>query len=350
VQSKLDQVLNQAAVSVSDQHRGTLLREWDRLAGPGPTLNGEQRVRIASAAREAWQLGGPPADANPLVEAVGWIRCDPGGITARFWSELVERGLDRMMLTEVIALVARLCAVDSFTVGIGAGLVPLPIPFPGHPTGRLHPNAAMHACWVPTVRERVGPTGVLQAIPTEQHAVMDIHDDFYLSRQEMKSNEFDRMLTRAQIELVAARCSFLNESVYAMINHAHKLRHSRQTQPRPNLLSVTSLASVDPHVEDGSALIALADAVHAEDPLLLEAARRNLLHLGDDAVREAVAVAANFQMMSRILTATGLDASDLFPRIREQLGYAPDHGELREEDPESIATHTHPAARRSSTG
>jgi len=344
VQSKLDQVLNEAAIAVSDQHRGTILREWDRLAGPGPTLTGEQRVRIAAAARRACKLGAPPPEANPLIEAVAWIRCDPGGITDPFVDELSRRGLDRLMLAEVIGVVSRLAAIDSFSTGVGAEHIPLPTPFSGEPTSRIHRKAAMHVSWVPTIRKQVGPLGALRALPTEQDAIIDIHDNLYLSRHQMRTNTFDHVLTRPQLELVAGRCGFLNECEHVMVTHAQMLRRSCRSDPRLNLLSITALDPVDAGIEDGLALIALTDAVHAESPQLLEVARQGLAHQGDDAVREAIAVAANFQMMCRVLSATGLSATDLHPRIREQLGYNPNDGETLAQDPQSIDTQTHPAA------
>lgn len=344
MQSKLDQVLNDAALPTLERHRGALLREWDRMAGPGPTLTGEQRVRAAHAARHAVVTGGPPPGADPLAAAAAWIRCDPGGITESYIAELEGQGLDRLVFAEVVAVVARLSAADAFTTGIGGELIPLPTPFHGAPTGRCNPSSALFNNWIPTLQERVGPTTVLRAIPTEQHAVMDIRDDFYLKRQEMKTNEFDRDLTRAEIELIAARCSFLNECVYGLLWHSRMLVRCMRPDGRPRLQSISSAEPTNPGFEDGLELLALTDAVHSENRTQLKIARQNLAHRSDAALSEAIAVAANFQMMARILTATGMDASELFPAIREKLGYAEGSAEMLGQHAQPIETSDHPSA------
>lgn len=66
--------------------------------------------------------------------------------------------------------------------------------------------------WVPTVGA-IGPPSALSAVPAEAAAQEALHGVLYLSYADMADQRAERGLTRAQMELVAARVSWLNDCV-----------------------------------------------------------------------------------------------------------------------------------------
>lgn len=80
-------------------------------------------------------------------------------------------------------------------------------------------------------------------------------------------------------------------------------------------------AAVDLRVPAGDALRTLADAVTRRDEAMLQAARRGLAaEVGPRGTVTAIAVAANFQMMNRILDATGVPISKRRRDLAAELG------------------------------
>ncbi len=66
---------------------------------------------------------------------------------------------------------------------------------------------------MPTVGA-IGPVTALDAVPPEATAQAALHGALYLSYAEMADLAVVRGLTRAQLELVAARVSYLNDCFY----------------------------------------------------------------------------------------------------------------------------------------
>ena len=63
----------------------------------------------------------------------------------------------------------------------------------------------------------VGPTSIIQAlslVPAESAAQREIHGPLYMSYEQMADYGFRRTLDRAQMELIAARVSAVNECFY----------------------------------------------------------------------------------------------------------------------------------------
>jgi hypothetical protein len=67
--------------------------------------------------------------------------------------------------------------------------------------------------WVPTIGQTFAPH-VVDALPAEGEAVRDIHEPMYMQMSDMGDNAYSDELTRAQIEYLAARTSYLNECFY----------------------------------------------------------------------------------------------------------------------------------------
>ena len=57
-------------------------------------------------------------------------------------------------------------------------------------------------------------TNALSLVPAESAAQADIHGPLYMSYEQMADYAFERELNRAQMELVAARVSAINECFY----------------------------------------------------------------------------------------------------------------------------------------
>jgi hypothetical protein len=126
---------------------------------------------------------------------------------------LLADGLDYERYVELLGVVARLVAVDTFSEALGLPLTPLPEPAAGTPSGAVSTGARPGKGWVPVV----GGTSITQAlslIPSENAELERFHGPMYLTFQEMSDPAIARGLTRPQMELVASRTSAFNECFY----------------------------------------------------------------------------------------------------------------------------------------
>ena len=192
-----------------------LNREWETLAAAGTWWTGAERIAIAAVARAARHGENlPEVDlAAPAIEAAATLSARPH-VDGHWVQELTEQGLAAEQYVEILGIVARLAAVDSFTYGIGiAQSQPLPSPRHGEPSREPNPEAAMNGALAPTA----GPPGApsaLSAVPAEVDAMFALHSVLYLSLEEMMDLSIVKDLTRAQMELIAARTSLLNDCFY----------------------------------------------------------------------------------------------------------------------------------------
>lgn len=206
--------LADAVLPVADDTRAMLRREWQRLAGPGSWCSGAERVAIAAEARAArGGLSGESDLAAPLSEAAGVVETAAATITPAWVAELVEPAAAVEVYVETVGVVGRLAAVDAYVCGVGAEPEPLPTPQPGEPSRQRNPAAQRRAAFVPTDPED-RPPAVLSAVPAERDAQMDLLGVFYLSPEQMGDLAYQGHLSRPQIELLAARTSYLNDCGY----------------------------------------------------------------------------------------------------------------------------------------
>ncbi len=188
-------------------------REWERLAAAGTWWTGGERVAIAATARAARDgLDRPGGVPDPAAEAAERLSIEAHHVTAEWLDDLERRGLDRLAYVEVLGVVSRIRAVDTAVFGLGQPERPLPEPSPGEPTSE-RTNAEVDGGIVPTVGP-AGPPNALSAVPDEHEALHDLHGAMYLSLQEMRDLQIERGLGRAQMELVAARTSLLNDCFF----------------------------------------------------------------------------------------------------------------------------------------
>ena len=112
-------------------------------------------------------------------------------------------------------MVAVITSIDSYRIGIGAQLDPLPDPSPGEPVPVVHERAAKLNAWVPTVGVALAPTA-LSALPNEKATKDGLGKVWYLTDEFVHKYDVEpgRELTRPQMELVASRTSWLNECFF----------------------------------------------------------------------------------------------------------------------------------------
>lgn len=209
-------MLLNAAISAAPERVAAFERAWANLTGAGPTLSAAERIGVIIDARAAWAGSPRPNDANgPLGEVAHWLAVDAGGFTAETVDDLEARGLDRFRYLEAVGIVGRLSNLDFYARGLGASLPEPPARSNAAdgPTGEYVHEATLTNGWVPATTPMFAP-GVLDALPSEGEALRDLHEPMYMPMAEMGDNEYFDELSRAQIEYIAARSSYLNECFY----------------------------------------------------------------------------------------------------------------------------------------
>lgn len=210
----VDDVLVDAAVAAAPERRDSIARAWINLVGPGALLTAVDRHQVIRDARAAWAGATAPNPAHGLMgEAAHWLAVDAEGLTSEIVADFEVRGLDRLRYLEIVGLVARLSNVDFYVRGIGASPLTLPEPSLAPPSGRLHPDAVLTNMWVPTVGQSFAPH-VVDALPDEGEAVRDIHEPMYVPMSSVGDAHHHDVLSKSQIEYLAARTSYLNECFY----------------------------------------------------------------------------------------------------------------------------------------
>lgn len=203
-----------ASVAVRPDIPRLFRREWDRLARAGTWWNGRERVDIAGTARRA-RFGGeevPSSLPSVAIGAAAATSARPASIRAG-WVDNTADDLGYPRYVETVGITSRLAAVDSFHVALGIPLEALPEPESGNPSRTEEPQARPGAAWVPMVGG-ASITQALSLVDAESVAQEDMHGPLYLSYEEMAEMDYVGGLSRAQMELVAARTSALNECFY----------------------------------------------------------------------------------------------------------------------------------------
>ena len=225
-------------------------RAWTRIARPGAWWDGAQRVAIAAETRNAAlcrlcrarkealapsavagthdSLGALP---EPVVEIVHRVATDPGRLSERWYRGIIAGGLGEERYVETISIVAHTVAIDTMARGLGRDPQPLPAPQPGAPSGYRPRGAKPGPAWVPWVEPDDATDGelvhypsdrpaanimkALSLVPEEAEGFFDLVTRQYLPGAAMRdfTREY-RAISHAQIELLAARVSALNQCLY----------------------------------------------------------------------------------------------------------------------------------------
>ena len=208
---------------------------WEHIASAGSWWTGAQRVELARTALMAI------ADADPLPPWVAMSSTDrfasglapaaahdiayrlarhAGTITHEVYRAVVAE-IDELPYVELCAIVSTVAAVAHFCRNIGVELPDFPAPADGRPTG-ARPERVERAelNWVPVAAPADQVAAVVQAytaVPGEMVNTWRMADAQYMPEPEMVDPGWTRRpggLSRAQMELVAARVTQLRECFY----------------------------------------------------------------------------------------------------------------------------------------
>ena len=194
--------------------RQAFRREWQRMALAGTWWDGPERVAIAGEVRAARYGTDPPISHLPEAasEAATVVGAQPATIR-KPWVKKIAGEIGYPPYIEITGIASRLAAIDTVHDGVGASREQLPDPEPGEPSGAEESLARLGAAWVPMVGG-ASITQALSLVDSESVAQEDLHGPLYLSYEGMAMMDYVAGLSRAQMELVAARTSAINECFY----------------------------------------------------------------------------------------------------------------------------------------
>lgn len=223
-------------------------RVWGRLGRPGTWLDAERRIRVAEETRHApgcalcrrrkealspFSIEGEHDSLGRLpenwVEVIHRIVSDPGRLTRGWYERMLAAGIADTEYVEIVSIVAHVTAIDTFARGLGIPKQPLPPPREGEPSRYRPAEARQHEAWAPNIAwDEHGPNEAdffvgtpsnirraLTLVPDEARSFFDLSAHQYLSG--LASRDFSkeyRAITHAQIELLAARVSAINQCTY----------------------------------------------------------------------------------------------------------------------------------------
>lgn len=242
--------LAESSVSIRDDLVHGMDQAWRNLCRPGTWWTGAERAAIAAEARHAGACaycatckesvspfgvdgshGALPETPAHAVDTIHRLVNDPGRLTHSWYDETIKAGLSEGEYVETISIVAMMLSMD--TVFAGLGIVPpaLPEPTAGEPSREIPEDTAPRFSWVPTINIKNVPEKLsafwwptdektyvphvrqaLSLVPDECLAFHELHSPLYVS--DVNDLMACRSISRAQMELLAARVSALNECFY----------------------------------------------------------------------------------------------------------------------------------------
>lgn len=239
-----------APIAIREDLAAAHQRVWARIARPGTWWDGAARVAIAAEARHAPSCGlcrrrkealspaavsgthdSPGTLPESVVEVVHRVRIDPGRLSERWFRQVLSGGLSEEQYVEIVSLVAHGVALDTFARGLGLDPLPLPQPEPGLPSRSRPAGAKPGGAWVswlepadlgeaeadlyPAGRPAANIMKAMSLVPNEVRSFFDLGAHQYLPSSAMRdfTREY-RAISHAQIELLAARVSALNQCLY----------------------------------------------------------------------------------------------------------------------------------------
>lgn len=216
---------------LAEAHRLT----WEHLGRPGHWWTGAERIELARTVLTAiadddplppWvgpsAAGRLPDDrvAPDLAHDIAYrIARHAGTVT----SDVARRAMDELgelPYVELCAIVSSVAAVAHFCRNVGIEVPRLPEPVDGDPTRDHPPLAVPELNWAPVAAPADRLPAVVQAytaVPGEMENTWRLADAQYMPAAEMVHPDWSRRaggMTRAQMELVAARVAQLRECFY----------------------------------------------------------------------------------------------------------------------------------------
>ena len=196
------------AVPVAERLVAGIERTTRQIASGGTMWTGSQRVAIASVARSA--AAGESGGDGSVLPAPARTTAAKVATDAHLMAQAdVDTFDDPAAYVEIVGVVARTIAIDTFARGVDADPIAFPIATDDPPSGQINPHARQRSSLVPTAGG-AGPTTALSLVPAEDQAQEDLHGTLYLTYLEMGDPTIHKGLSRWQLELVAARTSLIN--------------------------------------------------------------------------------------------------------------------------------------------
>jgi hypothetical protein len=239
-----------APIPIRDDLAAAHARAWERIGRAGTWWRGETRVAIAAETRHAPSCAlcrrrkealSPAAIegkhenlgalADIVVEVIHRVRTDPARLSEHWFRGVIAAGLREEQYVETVSIIAHIVAIDTMTRGLGLDPPPLPRPQAGTPSQYRPAAAKPGGAWVPWIEpsdlsEReagIYPAGrpaanimkAMSLVPDEVRSFFDVVSHQYQGPLAMRdfSREY-RAISHAQIELLAARVSALNQCLY----------------------------------------------------------------------------------------------------------------------------------------
>jgi len=238
-----------ASTPVGDDLRRAHRFLLDHIRSPGTWWTGSERVAIATESRRAagcgrcrerkaslspGAVGGAHDGSHDLpanvVDTVHRIRSDPARLSKAWFDGVIEGGLEVTRYVELVGITTLMAGLDYFTLALGSAPLPLPPARSGAPSRHLPAGAKSGTAWVPMIapEDAAGPEAdlypeaavipnivrALSLVPSEVRALRRSSDAHYLPVPQIVDPTVQRTLDRAQMELVAARVSALNQCFY----------------------------------------------------------------------------------------------------------------------------------------
>lgn len=214
-----------------DAHR----QAWAAVAHPGTWWSGGQRAELAATALRAMTDGDvlppwtPPSTvegwlvpdrAAPLIahDAVYRIATHAATLSEPWYRQTVDEVGD-LAYVELVGIACTVAAVATFRRAAGLAPWDLPEPVDGEPSQLVPPDLVPAGLnWVRVTSPADEVAAVVQAftsVPAEFDRLWMLADAQYIPNLEMVDPHWTRgTLSRAQMELVAARVSKLRECFY----------------------------------------------------------------------------------------------------------------------------------------
>lgn len=202
-------------VAVRSDLTETFVGMWAYFAKPGPVFDASQRSALLKTARTNENPDSQPGDRLPehVAELAHTLYHDPAQVDNNLVRTAAGVAGDAATV-ETIGLVSMLSAVDGVHRALGVDLEPLPRPIPGSPTGNIIKRLKRRRTYVPMPRGAI--PSALDLVPDVASAWVASFGPLYMTDEQMGYVDFVRSpgLDRAQIELIAAKTSLINECFY----------------------------------------------------------------------------------------------------------------------------------------
>ena len=227
-----------------DDIRAALPVALGELGEPGAWLTGAERVAVAAEVRQAWKcplckerkaalspytVAGEHAHRGALpaawIDIVHPLTADSGRLTRAWYQGIRDAGVGEDEFVEIVSVAIIAAVIDSFMLGVGAPLPPLPEPVAGEPPRRHVDEATPGPGWVSTIAPENAPDTFadfyahesyfyirrsLTLVPDEVRRFWELMNPLYMADPRVPELEgLDRSISRAQIEFLAARASAL---------------------------------------------------------------------------------------------------------------------------------------------